>query len=133
VPPEAAAARNLLRVWNKIDRVAPALATAIGEDEDLRVSAHTGAGLDQLCGRIVHLVWGGQPPVADACINERHACLLQRALAELTDAREEAESDRWELAAVALRAALTEVGKVSGKTHTPDILDNIFSRFCIGK
>ena len=134
VPAEATRARNLLRVWNKCDLLPAAAPTAADDGDVLRVSAMTGAGLDRLCERITHLVWGGEPQAADdACINERHACLLRRAVIELSDAREETISDRWELAAVALRAALAEVGKISGKTHTPDILDSIFARFCIGK
>lgn len=32
-----------------------------------------------------------------------------------------------------LRDALHTVGEIIGKTVEPDILDNIFSRFCIGK
>ncbi|MCE5303963.1 MAG: tRNA modification GTPase [Planctomycetaceae bacterium] len=38
-----------------------------------------------------------------------------------------------ELAAVELRTALTELGKIVGTVYTDDVLDRIFSRFCIGK
>jgi len=38
-----------------------------------------------------------------------------------------------ELVAVELRVALDELGKVAGVVYTEDILDRIFSRFCIGK
>ncbi|MDZ4185686.1 MAG: hypothetical protein U1D97_11990, partial [Desulfuromonadales bacterium] len=38
-----------------------------------------------------------------------------------------------ELAACELRAVLTALGEITGETSTDDILDRIFSRFCIGK
>ena len=38
-----------------------------------------------------------------------------------------------ELAAAEIRVALDELGKVAGAVYTEDVLDRIFSRFCIGK
>ena len=38
-----------------------------------------------------------------------------------------------ELVAAELRVALDELGKVVGAVYTDDLLDQIFSRFCIGK
>ena len=51
----------------------------------------------------------------------------------VAEAATEMQAGRWELAAVAWRGALDALGRITGRTHTPDILDNIFSRFCIGK
>jgi tRNA modification GTPase len=38
-----------------------------------------------------------------------------------------------ELVAAELRLALDELGRVVGAVYTDDVLDRIFSRFCIGK
>ncbi|HVC97288.1 MAG TPA: hypothetical protein VND64_26645 [Pirellulales bacterium] len=38
-----------------------------------------------------------------------------------------------ELVAAELRLALDELGQVVGAVYTDDVLDRIFSRFCIGK
>jgi tRNA modification GTPase len=38
-----------------------------------------------------------------------------------------------ELAAAEIRLALEEVGRVVGAVYTEDILDRVFSRFCVGK
>ena len=38
-----------------------------------------------------------------------------------------------ELVAAEIRAALDELGRVVGSVYTEDLLDRIFSRFCIGK
>ena len=43
------------------------------------------------------------------------------------------ESEDYELVAVDIRAALDALGRITGRTVQPDILDNIFSKFCIGK
>jgi tRNA modification GTPase len=39
----------------------------------------------------------------------------------------------WELAAVHLRSAISALASITGAESDPDILENIFSRFCIGK
>jgi tRNA modification GTPase len=41
--------------------------------------------------------------------------------------------DGEELVAAELRTALTQLGSVVGAVYTDDVLDRIFSRFCIGK
>jgi len=51
----------------------------------------------------------------------------------LKRARQVAADGREELAAADIRAALEELGKVVGAVYTEDVLDRIFSRFCIGK
>jgi tRNA modification GTPase len=38
-----------------------------------------------------------------------------------------------ELAALDLRLAANAVGEIVGKTATEDLLDSIFSQFCVGK
>jgi tRNA modification GTPase len=44
-----------------------------------------------------------------------------------------AEGGFEELVAAEIRAALMEIGAVVGAVYTDDVLDRIFSRFCIGK
>ena len=59
---------------------------------------------------------------------------LRRAALSLRRARRVAAANHGdELLAAELRAALEELGKVVGAVFTDDILDRIFSRFCIGK
>ena len=59
---------------------------------------------------------------------------LERAIAALEQARTMNRTQAGEeLTAAELRLALDEIGRVAGVVYTDDLLDRIFSRFCIGK
>ena len=51
----------------------------------------------------------------------------------LRAARRVAATGQEELVAAEIRLALEELGKIVGAVYTDDILERIFSRFCIGK
>jgi tRNA modification GTPase len=73
---------------------------------------------------------------AHAVISERHRNLLELAKAELIQAREQVIGGGEEAAAQAaehLRTALEALGQVTGRVYHNELLDNVFSRFCIGK
>jgi tRNA modification GTPase len=70
----------------------------------------------------------------EVMINARHQDALNRAARSLDltlDALRAGET--LDLVAVDLHAAVNAVGEVVGKTTTEDLLDSIFSQFCIGK
>jgi tRNA modification GTPase len=58
---------------------------------------------------------------------------LQEALSALTNARLALNQGGDEIVAGELRLALEAIGSVAGEVYTDDILDALFSRFCIGK
>ena len=100
------------------------------------ISARTGDGLEKLFHRLEETAWDGLPPSAqsgDAIVSERHAALLEKAGCHLDAACECVQAESWELAGSSLRTAAELIGCITGETATPDILDEIFSRFCIGK
>jgi len=67
-------------------------------------------------------------------INARHQDALGRArAATLRTVEALRENQPLELVALDLRIAVNAVGEIVGKTATEDLLDAIFSRFCIGK
>jgi tRNA modification GTPase len=99
------------------------------------VSSVTGAGLDELRRRIDEAIAENHEEtsvVAGTAIRCRES--LRLAAESLSLARR-AVKDRLgeELVAAELRTALEELGKVVGQVYTDDVLDRIFSRFCIGK
>ncbi|MFA5689294.1 MAG: tRNA uridine-5-carboxymethylaminomethyl(34) synthesis GTPase MnmE [Kiritimatiellales bacterium] len=72
---------------------------------------------------------------AHAVISERHRNLLINARTELELAREQISAGEESAvpAAEHLRAALESLGQITGRIYHNELLDNIFSRFCIGK
>ena len=63
----------------------------------------------------------------------RSQALLEEADTALLQAMEQFADGEFELAASDLRSALHSIGKITGKSSDPDVLDEIFRNFCIGK
>jgi tRNA modification GTPase len=130
------AGKKRVLVRNKVDQpqrlelpagTAPAL---------VAICALTGQGLEALKDAVQQLVWSGEirAEMLPAMINARHQDALRRARAAtercLTAMREDLTLD---LVAEDLRIAVNAVGEIVGQTATEDLLDAIFSQFCIGK
>ena len=102
----------------------------------LVVSARTGRGLDALQDRIVSELGAGFQGDGDdvVVIEERQHELLTRCFAALQRAEGIVRSGReGELAALDLRNAVAALDAIVGIEVDGDVLDEIFSRFCIGK
>jgi tRNA modification GTPase len=102
----------------------------------IATSSVTGAGLDVLHQRIREAVLTARTSDADVVAGTAVRCgeslrlaagCLQRARRLVRTAGGE------ELVAAEIRVALDELGKVVGAVYTDDVLDRVFSRFCIGK
>lgn len=129
------AARARVVVANKSDR--PAAwdpERAIDGIGAMRVSAATGDGLDALKMAIVDAAAGGPVRETAAVTNIRHLTLLERAAASLARARSAAASRAHEeLVLDDLHEAKRALEEVTGQRSSDDLLNEIFSRFCIGK
>jgi tRNA modification GTPase len=106
--------------------------------DELSVSAlHKGSSeIDALLDRIAEELGSGDSGEGGmiGTTSARCAETLRDTQSALTRAREAAETSLGdELIAMELRAALDGLGQVLGLIHTDDILDRIFSKFCIGK
>lgn len=102
----------------------------------IRVSALTGDGLDTLRDKLVELAYSGAVGSAevDVTINERQGAALEVAYNSLTLAYHMfTGSEPLEVISQQLHRALDSIGEVVGKTSTDDLLDRVFSTFCIGK
>jgi tRNA modification GTPase len=100
------------------------------------VSCLTGAGIEALKDAIKELVWSGEirAEMLEVMINARHQDALRRAREATLRSLEALRAGlHLELVAVDLRIAVNAAGEVVGKTFTEDLLDAIFSQFCIGK
>jgi tRNA modification GTPase len=102
----------------------------------VEVSCLTGAGIERLKDTIKNLIWSGEivAEMLQVTINARHQNALTRARAGAVGAIELLRANHGlELAAIDLREAINALGEIVGKTVTDDLLDVIFSQFCIGK
>ena len=96
----------------------------------------SGQGIETLKDAIKELVWSGEikAEMLQVMINSRHQDALNRARAAALRTLEALRADATlELVAMDLRIAVNAVGEIVGKTATEDLLDSIFSQFCIGK
>ncbi|MDE5655305.1 MAG: tRNA uridine-5-carboxymethylaminomethyl(34) synthesis GTPase MnmE, partial [Clostridia bacterium] len=65
--------------------------------------------------------------------NERHAGAIRDAIASLKSAKSSYSSLPTECSLIDLRNAYFALGAITGNTASEDIIDNIFSKFCLGK
>jgi tRNA modification GTPase len=121
-----------LVVANKCD-LAPRAAIA---PDWMKVSALSGDGIEQLRSRIVEAIAPecGAEREAGFITSLRHEQLLRQAQALLEKAREATlRGEHHDLLAVDLYGALQAIDALTGATTADDILNRIFSTFCIGK
>lgn len=103
----------------------------------MNVSAKEGIGLDELATKVREIVLGGRVGTQNddvLIIRARHRDALEKCLEHL-----EAAITAWkggvptDLVAVDLWAARDYLGEITGTTAREDLIDRIFSDFCIGK
>lgn len=128
------ASATVILVGNKRDRTAAPPDLPPGMPPAVLTCALSGEGLEDLFDAIEKTLWGSPHHAeSEVAISARHAALIESALPEVADAAGRCREERWETAAVALRGALADLGRVNGRTADLDVLETIFSRFCIGK
>ncbi|MCY0875452.1 MAG: tRNA uridine-5-carboxymethylaminomethyl(34) synthesis GTPase MnmE [Firmicutes bacterium] len=99
-------------------------------------SAVTDEGRAALEQAIVHAAFGGdiQPQDATFVANARHIALFEQCRESLLRAIEDAQSGATiDLVAADVREAWVTLGEVIGETPGEDLLDQIFTQFCLGK
>ncbi len=114
---------NMLRVGTKRDRHGPSPAY------DLCISSQTGEGLEELRARLLanlQQIWSGSL-VPNRLRQSRHLKEASNFLEEALNGRE------LDVRAESLRAAASSLGRITGQVDVEQLLDIIFSQFCIGK
>ena len=121
-------------VWNKTDLLPEPFRIPDTGVPSVAVSAKTGEGIGALLDLFEQIVWKNHDRTEPECaVSARHAKLLEDALASLEMTIRETEQEFYELAAANLRRAIESVATITGEAVSPDVLEDIFSRFCIGK
>jgi tRNA modification GTPase len=135
--------KNLLILWNKADMRPPVNKgvhpqTQTAEGAMLSISAKTGEGITELTSAIAKAI--------EARVNSdiehntaslgtiRQKNLVDTAIVALEEALTLAEQkEPLDLIAQVLREAVNSLGEITGEVSTADILEEMFSRFCVGK
>ena len=137
---EEASSRSAILVLNKIDLPIATTPQDLQLHAPLKTVVKTsmlrGEGIEELKSTVLRHVIGGDFVPGDLPIitNVRHDDALRRAQTALAHAIASLDAKMPpELIALDLRGSLDAVGEIVGKTTTEDILDRIFSQFCIGK
>ena len=125
-----------LIVLNKTDLPSKVTLPPAHREDAIPISCETGVGLEQLKDRIKEVVWSGHVDgeMRDVMINSRHQEALLRAKSATQTTLQAIQDDMTlELVALDMRIAVNAIGEIVGKTSTDDLLDKIFSEFCLGK
>jgi tRNA modification GTPase len=131
--------RRLL-VWNKAD-IAPLIAApSLSPPQNfISASAKTGEGLAQIYAAISSAIKEQttahqDAPITAAVGTERQKKLVDAAVSALEEALALARQEEpLDLIAPLLREAVNSLGEITGEVSTADILEEMFSRFCVGK
>ncbi len=123
-------------VINKTDLPQKIDSAVLGNNCRVKISAKFGDGIDELKKKMTDTVWGGKIISSEGAVitNLRQKDALTSALKSVECAIGAVEDKLSpELIAVELKDALDSVGEIVGEIITDDLLDKIFSQFCIGK
>lgn len=138
---ELAPEQILYRIINKIDLHSDtdnsSAATAEGTEDryTIRLSAKTGEGIRTLVAALSRSVDATAAYRGEAIVtNQRHYHALCEALTALDAALDGLQHGLTsELLSEDIRAAINHLGEITGEITSDDILQNIFSKFCVGK
>ncbi len=99
------------------------------------ISARLGLGLDELRQALVDKLGLDATTPMGAEVSARHRRELEDAESAVRDARQllGGRSDGLVLSAQRLREAALALGRITGRVWSDDLLDAVFSRFCVGK
>ena len=119
-------------VLNKIDKLD--FSNFLKKEAVSYISAKQGLGVKDLLSLIEKEACSSVSQSNEFLINERQRDLLERASKHLALAMESAKSDfQNEIVSIDIRAAIKPLGELSGENWSEEVLNNIFSKFCIGK
>ena len=128
--------KNYIVLLNKTD-----LAVKLNNDEinnlnnKINISALTGFGVDDLKDKIKEMFFDGKIENQSLIIsNNRHKQALIRAVENCNEALERVKLNEYlDLISIYVTAALKSLGEITGSEIEVDLINKIFSEFCVGK
>lgn len=102
----------------------------------IKISALKKEGIDDLYEKITELFNLNEINVDNDIVitNERHKIQIQKAINNLKNAKESLENNMpIDIVSIGLKGILTDLGEITGEEASEEIINEIFSRFCLGK
>lgn len=121
--------KPLIKVVNKVDT----LCDETESDADVYTSAVTGEGIERLKALLMEKSFGARSEDSAFLIEQRHFDALQRAENSLNKAIDACLSQPLDLIGIDVKEAWDALGEITGETATEAIIEEIFSKFCVGK
>jgi tRNA modification GTPase len=124
--------QSLWRITTMADLIDSDSKRLLSQKGSLAISAKTGAGIDDLLKRLSKEAerFAGEPALVT---RERQRVALREAAVRIASALALTKPGQEELFAEELRLAARSLGRITGRVDIEDVLDKIFSSFCIGK
>lgn len=126
---ELAKGKPLVRIFNKIDLTRDETPA----DADALTSAVTGEGINRLKELLYEKSFGSRGEDAAFLVEERHYDALRRAEEALKRAAAACCGQPLELVGIDVKEAWETLGEITGETASESIIEEIFSKFCVGK
>ena len=102
----------------------------------IKISAKTNQGLENLYEQILKMFKLSEIEINDGEVitNIRHKNQIRKAIDALEQAKQGLEQEMpIDIIAVSLKEALEDLSEITGENVSEDIINNIFSKFCLGK
>ena len=129
---ELYSSRNIIKLWNKID-----ICRNKSPEGFIPVSSFTGEGFSEIEKIILETAYGGELTslTDDAVIDsERQKMHIDNAVDALLEAEKSVKQDiPLDLIAPDIKEAMDNLGEITGEITSADILNNMFTKFCVGK
>jgi tRNA modification GTPase len=128
--------QHCLAVYNKIDLVEQKVSARLAaEPESVAVSAKTGEGIEDLRKSLLRVVEGKEVELLSVgVINDRHAMSLARSIEGIRTALMSLRKGATnEFVAFDVREAADHLAEITGEITSEEVLNRVFSKFCIGK
>ena len=121
--------RPQIRIYNKSDLYSTAPCCV----DSIVVSAKSGE-VDEIKEALYEMFSAGEIESSDLLItNERHLSCLKTAKNQIESAIADTQKATLDIVASSVRAAWETLGQITGTSAQEDIIDRIYSKFCLGK
>lgn len=128
--------KKYIVLLNKVDLDPEIRPEELKELKDIvRISAMSGYGIDSLKDKIKDMFFSGEVDTESLIIsNSRHKQALYRSLDNCNVAREKVKADEYlDLISIYVTSAMKALGEITGDELEEDLVNKIFSEFCVGK